>query len=284
VQRQFATLAVNQASGQLSREGANLSKVKKNFSTAQQNQRRIQAAYDEATGADKSALQAQLTYANNIERSASEAVDTMQDRVNAAQSAFRQAQTSLAELDSGISDGALGTVVDQDKNIAQIESELEKARKNIKEQSVYAPVNGRVMSLAVNALGNVVGGGQQVAIIVPTDTSLVIESSLQNQDIGFVHVGQRVVIKIDSFSFQRYGVLEGEVESISPDAIQDESTGALTYKVRVKIKSNESSKERAIPLQSGMSVTSEIKTGDRRIISFFLDPLFGGLDESFKVR
>lgn len=284
VQRQFASIGVNQASAQLNRENANLANARAQLLAAQQGQQSAQAAYDNASSANKAAAQVQLTYANSLVSSASEAVNSLQDRVTAAQSALRQSQSSLAELNSNTINTALGTVLDHDKNIQQIEAELEKANKAVRDQSIYSPVSGKVMSLAVSTVGGVVSGGQQLAIIVPTDTPLVIEASLQNQDIGFVHVGQRVAVKVDTFSFQRYGILEGKVESISPDAVQNESTGALTYTVRILVDDEHSSKDIEIPLQSGMSVSGEIKTGDRRIISFFLDPLFGGIDESFKVR
>lgn len=284
VQRQFAAAGVSQAREQLNREKTNLSNAQASLNDARQNQQQTQATYDQATGLDKVALQSQLTNANTRVASAEGTVQTMQDRVTQAQSGLTQAQGNLATIDNNNGTSILGSVVDQDKTIAELESTLEKAKKTVEDQSVYAPVNGTVMMLAVNTLGGVVSAGQQLAIIVPKDTPLVIEASLQNQDIGFVHVGQKVAVKLDTFSFQRYGTLTGEVVSISPDAVQDEVTGVSTYKMKIAIKSTKSSKDRDIDLLSGMSVTSEIKTGDRRIISFFLDPLIAGTEDSFKVR
>jgi hemolysin D len=284
VQRQFATVAVSQASTQLASENKNLASAKAALISAQQTQQPLQAQYDAASGTDKTTLQTQLSYANSLVRSASDTVDTMQDRVTSAQSTLNSAQSSLAQLDGANSSNSLSTVVDQDKTIADLEGQLEKAKKTVADQSMYSPVDGTVMSLAVNTLGGVVSAGQQIAIVVPTNTPLLIEASLANADVGYVHVGQRVAIKVDTFSFQRYGILEGEVKSISPDAVQNEQTGALTYTLKVHIKSTTSSKDQTIALQSGMSVTSEIKTDDRRIISFFLDPLIKGLDTSLKSR
>lgn len=284
VQRQFASIGVSQASSQLNRENANLSTVQASLASAQQTLQAAQAAYDTAAPSDKAALQVQLNYANSIVDTARDAVSGAHDRVAAAQNAQRQAQSSLAELNGNNTTSALELAVNSDKTIAQIEAELDKAKKAVEDQSIYSPVDGRVMALSVNTVGGVVSGGQQLAIIVPTSTLLTIEATIQNQDIGFVHVGQRVAIKVDTFSFQRYGVLEGKVRAISPDAIQNETTGALTYPIQVSIEKNQSSKNVEIPLQSGMSITAEVKTGDRRIIDFFLDPLFGGVDESFKVR
>jgi hemolysin D len=42
---------------------------------------------------------------------------------------------------------------------------------------------------------------------------------VSNREIGFVHASQEAEIKIDTFNFTRYGLLHGEVVSISQDAI-----------------------------------------------------------------
>lgn len=284
VERQFASASVSQARDQLNRENSNLSSAQANLNDARKNRDQVQAAYDQATVSDKATLQFQLSAAQSRVDSAESTVQTMQDRVSQARSGLTQAQSSLASVDNNNGTTALGSVVEQDKIIAELENTLAKAKKTVEDQSVYAPVSGTVMSLAVNTLGGVVTPGQQLAIIVPDNTPLVIEASLQNQDIGFVHVGQKVAVKLDTYSFQRYGMLTGKVVSISPDAVQDEATGASTYKMKVALENTKSTKGVDIKLLSGMTVSSEIKTGDRRIISFFLDPLVAGLDSSLKSR
>jgi len=284
VERQFASTSLSSAREQSNKENTNLSNAQSGLNDARQNQEDAQTAYDKAAALDKLTLQSQLTSANSRVVSAASTVQTMQDRAVQAQATFVQAQASLASIDNKNDTSTLGSVVDQDKTIADLEKTLSAAKKTVKDQSVYAPVSGTVMTLAVNTIGGVISAGQQLAIIVPTDTPLVIEASLQNQDIGFVHVDQKVTIKLDTFSFQRYGTLSGKVLRISPDAVQDQKTGVSTYNMKIAIENNTSSKGKDIKLLSGMSVTSEIKTGDRRIISFFLDPLIAGTDESFNVR
>ena len=55
--------------------------------------------------------------------------------------------------------------------------------------------------------------------MVPLDSHLEIEAMVSNRDIGFVHAGQEAEIKVDTFSFTRYGLLHGEVINVSQDAI-----------------------------------------------------------------
>jgi len=132
-------------------------------------------------------------------------------------------------------------------------------------------------------VGGVVNAGQQLAQVVPKKMPLYVDATLENQDVGFVKQGQRVVVKIAAYPFQRYGYLAGEVETISPDAIEDEKKG-LIYKAKIKLDSSQSSKQADLKLLPGMSVSVEITTGERRVIEFFLDPLIAKTEESLKVR
>ena len=86
-------------------------------------------------------------------------------------------------------------------------------------QLLTAPVDGVVQQLAVHTVGGVVTPAQALAVLVPIDSHLEIEAMVSNRDVGFVHAGQEAEIKIDTFSFTRYGLLQGKVLNVSQDAI-----------------------------------------------------------------
>ena len=97
-----------------------------------------------------------------------------------------------------------------------------------------------------------------------------------------------MAVKIDTFNFTKYGLIEAELISISDDAISqdlaDEARG-LVYRARVKLNKDSLLVEgRDLRLQPGMSVTAEIKTGQRRLIEFFLSPLLRYKQESLGER
>ena len=94
-----------------------------------------------------------------------------------------------------------------------------KAEQRTKLQLLTAPVDGVVQQLAVHTVGGVVTPAQALAVVVPVDSHLEIEAMVSNRDIGFVHAGQEAEIKIDTFSFTRYGLLHGKVLNVSQDAI-----------------------------------------------------------------
>ncbi|WP_230371621.1 HlyD family secretion protein [Paludibacterium denitrificans] len=107
---------------------------------------------------------------------------------------------------------------------------------------------------------------------------------MENKDIGFVKPGQSATIKIESFPYTRYGYLQGTVESVSHDAMQDEKKG-LIYRARVKLKQTHLDIDGTrVNLTSGMVVSTEIKTGKRRVISYFLSPLQEYASEGLRER
>jgi hemolysin D len=183
--------------------------------------------------------------------------------------------------------------------------EMIKAERRTKLQQLTAPVDGVVQQLAVHTVGGVVTPAQTLALVVPSESHLEIEAMISNRDIGFVHPGQKTEIKVDTFNFTRYGLLHGEVISVSSDAITRESQrsasngqapGAaqsdsepagqeLVYAARISLdRTDMQVDDKLVKLGPGMAVTVEIKTGRRSIISYFLSPLAKYKQESLRDR
>ena len=162
--------------------------------------------------------------------------------------------------------------------------EHQKAVARHRQMTLTAPVAGRVQQLAVHTVGAVVTPAQALMTIVPEQRKLEVEALLLNKDIGFVREGQKAEIKVDAFNFTKYGIIPAEISDISDDAVQDENLG-WAYKLKVAMeKSHLNVKGKDVELSPGMTVTAEIKTGDRRIIEYVLSPLLRGLSESARER
>jgi hemolysin D len=181
-----------------------------------------------------------------------------------------------------------------EQKAASAAQEVIKADKRTKLQHLTAPVDGVVQQLAVHTVGGVVTPAQALAVVVPSESLLEIEAMISNRDIGFVNPGQKSEIKVDTFNFTRYGLLHGEVLSVSSDAItrdrqqsasNDRASGAaqsgseprgqeLEYAARISLdRTHMQVEDKLVKLGPGMAVTVEIKTGARRIISYLLSPL-----------
>ena len=243
----------------------------------------IEKRLPNANPVDKLRLQNELSNIDQRITSADSAVLGQNQQLLQSQSALTQAQnqsqTQTAETNSAFNN----QIITAEKRIIELENNLVKAKQILAQTTITAPVDGTVLSLTVKTIGGVVNAGQQLVQIVPEKVPLYVDAVLDNQDVGFVNPGQRVVVKVATYPFQRYGYLEGTVENISPDAIQDDKKG-LIYKAKIKLNDEKSSKQNQLKLLPGMSVSAEITTGQRRIIEFFLDPLMTKADESLKVR
>ncbi len=204
----------------------------------------------------------------------------------------------------------LSDLSEAEQKVAELTQDLIKADQKIEERRLRAPVDGTVQQLSVHTLGGVVSPAQQLMLVVPADSHLEVEAMVSNDDIGFVREGQAAEIKIGTFDFTRYGLLHGNVLSISEDAVvndgvtktetdgndsrksKDSSSASantqgqgLVYQARVSLDRMQMQVEnKLVNLEPGMGVTVEIKTGSRRIIEFLLSPLLRYRHESLRER
>jgi hemolysin D len=179
-------------------------------------------------------------------------------------------------------------LLDQQSQAAQKAASLGQERVKAEQRGrlmrLTAPVAGTVQQLAVHTVGGVVTAAQPLMVIVPKENVLEVEAWLPNKDIGFVNVGQVAEVKVEAFPFTKYGSLPGRVIQVSADAIQDEKRG-LVYATRVRLARDTLRMEnRAVRLTPGMAVTVEVRTGQRRVIEYFLDPLIQVGRESLRER
>ncbi|TDV69942.1 HlyD family type I secretion periplasmic adaptor subunit [Pseudomonas sp. LP_7_YM] len=162
--------------------------------------------------------------------------------------------------------------------------ELSKAEQRHRFKRLLAPVDGTVQQLAIHTRGGVVTEAQPLMVIVPDDQPLEVEVMIENKDIGFVYPGQKVEVKVETFTFTKYGVIPATIISISSDAIENEKLG-LVYSARIQLsKKYIRVGERDVPLAPGMAVRAEVITDTRRVISYFLSPLKKYVSESLGER
>ena len=200
----------------------------------------------------------------------------------------------------------LDQLTQEEQKASSLNEQLTQAAQKFRLQTLTSPVDGTVQQLAVHTEGGVVTPAQELMAIVPADSHLEIEAMVSNRDIGFVQAGQKAAVKVDTFDYTKYGLLHGEVVTVSQDAIlrnnptdksSDKSQGGdkrdtsepkgqeLVYAARVQLKQTQMQvDDRMVNLVPGMAVTIEIKTGSRRIISYLLSPIQKHLHQSLRER
>lgn len=151
-------------------------------------------------------------------------------------------------------------------------------------QQIRSPVRGYLAQLLVHTIGGVVSPAEKLAIVVPADSPLVIKALVLNKDVGYLAPGMEVAIKVDTFEFQKYGMLHGKLLQVGKDSIEDKQLGQVYEAYIQPLQTTLTVAGMETPITTGMTVAAEIKVGKRRIIEFFIYPLIKYLDEGISVR
>ncbi len=190
---------------------------------------------------------------------------------------------------------------------AETAGQFEKMRQELVKQQhqselleMKAPQNGVVKDLATHTPGTVVNPGTILMTLVPLDESLQAEVWVTNEDIGFVRPSQKVKLKISSFTFQKYGMIDGVVEKVSADSSdnrgQDNALGQagdagsksdarLLYKTVVALSSQHlAANGNTYKLAPGMQVSAEIKLGTRSVLEYLFSPVSKAFHEAGRER
>jgi len=169
-----------------------------------------------------------------------------------------------------------------------INEQLAKADKRSKMVQMVAPADGVVLEIGKLSVGSIVREAEPLFTLVPLGAELEAEVQIDSVDVGYVKAGMPVHLKVDAFSFQEHGMLEGTIRTISQDSFKRESTDKNSggtdnyYLSRIPYVS----KLRKLPpgarLLPGMTVSAEVVVGHRTVMSYLLYPLTRAMDESIR--
>ncbi|WP_024461682.1 HlyD family type I secretion periplasmic adaptor subunit [Marinimicrobium sp. LS-A18] len=177
------------------------------------------------------------------------------------------------------------------QKIAQLKEDLGKQLYRNHLLELTAPQNGIVQNVAVSTEGSVVPSGTVLLTLVPDNEPLQAEVFIENKDIGFIDSGQNAKIKLSTYSFQRYGMIDATVENISADSISDQNSSDTStsrqfgYKAILTLEQQQLVKQGIhFDLRPGMQVSAEIKTGSRSVVEYLLSPVRKTLSEAAHER
>lgn len=180
---------------------------------------------------------------------------------------------------------SLKELADKQKQEIQLKSDIKQIEFKNKKQNIVSPVDGYVDKLFIHTTGGVVTPAENLISVTPSNAPLLIKATVLNEDIGFVKEKLPAQIKVDTFSFQKYGLLKGIVRNVAKNSMIIDPKQGPVYEIYVTPLQQtlivEGKREKIAP---GMSVSAEIKVGKRRIIEFFIYPLIKYLNEGISVR
>ena len=196
---------------------------------------------------------------------------------------IRQGARSLRADQQAFADGwrreLLESLVKLRADTAAVDEALTKATRLTDLVSLTAPEDGVVLEVAKRSVGSVLHEAEPFITLVPASAPLIAEVAIGSADVGYAKAGDPVVVKVDAFPYQRYGMVAGRLRAIGEDsfaAAGDAGGGTHYHRGQISL---ESTGLRLIP---GMTVTAEIKVGTRSVISYFLYPITRALSESIR--
>lgn len=204
--------------------------------------------------------------------------------IEQAKQSYQAALKNATRLESERQSEILTQIDKQQQELTDLDGKLTQAQEQHKHGTVRAGVTGTVYNIKVSKTGSTLQPGDEVLSIVPDGEELILEAKVQNQDIGFVQSGMRVKVKLATFPYQEFGMVEGTVSRVSPNAV-NEQNGGLVFPVQVQLKQRSvRTHDREVLLSPGMAATAEIVTRQKTVMSFLLDPIAASWDRAFSVR
>lgn len=220
---------------------------------------------------------------NDLDRVRSENMD-YRSRIASLNEQIRGVQKEADYIRTNFRTQNLTLLADRDKQANELEANIKEIEFKKQQQNIISPVDGYVNTMLIHTVGGVVTPAEKVISVVPADSPLIIKASVPDKDIGFVKKGMPVQVKIDTYDFQKYGMIEGIVKKVSKDSVEDEKQGLIydVYITPVTKSLTVDGKEQ--PVAIGMGVSAEIKTGKRRIIEFFIYPIVKYWSEAISIK
>jgi membrane fusion protein len=165
-----------------------------------------------------------------------------------------------------------GSITQLDERIIELEGN--------ESYAIKASIDGRVTSVQAHP-GQSVSTNSSLLTIIPNDTVLYAELFLPSRAIGFVSVGQKVLLRYDAFPYQRFGLYEGRVEQVA-QAVINPSEAAIplqtkepVYRVKVSLSSQSvNAYGKQLALQAGMSISADIILEERSLGEWLLAPIY----------
>lgn len=220
------------------------------------------------------------------------------ENIASLQATIAQSEKRLAQITSNYRQQLQNDRIDTAAQVHRLEEELGKYEHRRESLELRAPQAGVVKDLATHTVGTVAAPGTILMTLVPLDEPLVAEVWIGNDDVGFVRKGQSVKLKLSTFQFQKYGMVEGVVRQVSADASENQNATAasveigrnrsalpLTYKMIVQMNAQDLVAQGVrYALVPGMQVAAEIHLGTRTVLEYLLSPVSQAFHEAARER
>jgi HlyD family secretion protein len=191
-------------------------------------------------------------------------------------------ELQIIGLDQEAMTATLRDLRETEARISELVERKVAAEDQLKRVELRAPQAGIVHDIQVATVGGVIGPGEVLMQIVPTDDSMAIEVRISPTDIDQMHMGLPVTLRFTAFNQRTTPELQGELSRIAADATRDERSGMMWFNARVRVLPEELAKISHLQLLPGMPVEAHVTTGERTALSYFMKPLTDQFARTFR--
>ncbi|MEO0399900.1 MAG: HlyD family type I secretion periplasmic adaptor subunit [Pseudomonadota bacterium] len=209
-----------------------------------------------------------------------ELVRTRQRRATAdgemrrAKIAVNRARSELLSIEQAYTAAAADELTKAQGEMAGFAGELPALKDKIDRTDLRAPIDGFVNRVLVTTITGVVGPGQTVVELVPAFDTPLVKARIKPADIGFLSEGQSARVKLTAYDSAVYGGVDASIETISPDAIEDEKSGERYFEIWVRMTSDVlRTRDGDLKIMAGMAAEVDVLNGKRSVLAYLFKPL-----------
>lgn len=211
-------------------------------------------------------------------------VGRLTDQIRVTSNTLAEQERRRSNLEATQRQDVLTELASASEELEQVKRTMVRHKDQVSRLEVRAPVDGLVQDIKVHGPGEVMAPGGVLMRVVPIQDQLQVEARVAASDIGRIHPGQPVRLKVSTYEYTRYGALPGVLEQLSPTTFMDEQ-GRPYYKAYVSLKrSYMGPTPGQDPILPGMTVQADIGTGQKTLAAYLLKPVVASLRESFHER
>ena len=205
-------------------------------------------------------------------------------RISRARQQIGETHLQISELGTQMMNEVLVELRDVQSELSDLTERVRAAKDVLRRTEIRTTLDGTVVGLSVHTAGGVIGPGQALMDIVPSQDRLVIEARIDPSDIDIMQPGLPANIRLTAFNQRDLVPLAGTVTRVSADLLTDERTGFGYYLARVEIDPGQSAALDDLKLYPGMQAEVMIVTGQDTALNYLLKPIGRTLRRAFRER
>ncbi|PNU06897.1 hemolysin D [Novosphingobium guangzhouense] len=182
----------------------------------------------------------------------------------------------LVELENTYAQEAYTELANKQAELSAVSPIVQQRGDQLRRTEIRSPVRGRVNTVLINTRGGVVQPGEPIMEVTPMEDRLLIEARVRPRDVAFLVPGMPAKVKITAYDYTIYGDLNGRVERISADTIEEETVRGKEAYYQVFVRTDGAHLMRdgkPLPIIPGMVAEVDILNGKRSVLNYLLRPL-----------